>query len=429
MARILAFSLLMAAWSRAADAQATGTVAGVVTDESGAVMPGVTIEIANTATGLVRSAVTSADGYFAVPLLQPGSYEVRATLTGFKPVLTTGTVVSVGDTTRVDIRLAVGGVDESVTVSGDSPLVETSHATLGITIDQQKVVELPLNGRNFTQLGTLIPGVVAPPAGLGGAAGDATPGGFGAVTAGFSVNGMRNQSNNFLLDGASNNDTFNTGFVMRPPPDAIQEFKIQTHSYSAEFGRNAGSVVNVVTKSGSNELHGAGWEFNRDDALQARNFFAPANQPKPQLKQNQFGGSAGGPIVRNALFVFGFYEGYRNTKGNTTNVVVLSDAQRTGDFGATAIKDPLTGLPFPNNLIPAARISPAARQLIDQFVPRANSGANRYVASPDTVDDRDLVGTRVDYQVSHRHSLLGRFLLTTTDSETPPITTPIGNTT
>ena len=130
------------------------------------------------------------------------------------------------------MKLAVGGLEESVTVSAEAPLVETANATLGIVVDEQKVVELPLNGRNFTQLGTLLPGVVAPPAALGGAAGDATPGGFGAATVGFSVNGMRNQSNNFLLDGASNNDTFNTGFVMRPPPDAIQEFKILTHSYT-----------------------------------------------------------------------------------------------------------------------------------------------------------------------------------------------------
>ena len=336
--------------------------------------------------------------------------------------------VSVGDTARVDVKLAVGGVEESVTVSGDSPLVETSHATLGITIDQQKVVELPLNGRNFTQLGTLIPGVVAPPGGLGGATGDATPGGFGAATAGFNVNGMRNQSNNFLLDGASNNDTFNTGFVMRPPPDAIQEFKIQTHSYSAEFGRNAGSVVNVVTKSGTNELRGAAWEFNRDDALQARNFFAPTSQPKPKLKQNQFGATAGGPIIKSRFFGFGFYEGYRNTRGNTTNVVVLSDAQRAGDFGATGIKDPLTGLPFPGNQIPQGRLSAASLKLIDQFVPKANSGANRYVASPDTVDDRDSFGARIDFQQSPRHSILGRFLATKTDAETPAITTAIGNT-
>ena len=133
---------------------------------------------------------------------------------------------------------------------------------------------------------------------------------------------MRNQSNNFLLDGASNNDTFNTGFVLRPPPDAIQEFKILTHSYSAEYGRNSGSVVNVVTRAGSNELHGAAWEFNRDDALQARNFFAPPTQPKPKLKQNQFGGSLGGPLQRNRMFGFGYYEGYRNTSGQTQNIVV-----------------------------------------------------------------------------------------------------------
>ena len=160
------------------------------------------------------------------------------------------------------------------------------------------MVDLPLNGRNFTQLGTLIPGVVAPPTGLGGQTGDATPGGFGNVTGGFNVNGMRNQSNNFLMDGATNNDTFNTGFVLRPPPDAIEEFKILTHAFGAEYGRNAGSVVNVVTKSGSNRLSGSAWEFNRDDKLQARNFFAPGNQPKPELKQNQFGAAVGGPLVQ-----------------------------------------------------------------------------------------------------------------------------------
>src|SRR5581483_3752671 len=250
-----------------ARAQAVGALAGVVTDESGAVMPGVTIDATNTATGIARTAVSGSDGYYAIPQVAPGTYTVKAAITGFKEVTHRGIVVSVGDTSRVDFKLAVGGVQENVTVSGAAPLVETAHATLGITIDQQKVVELPLNGRNFAQLGTLIPGVLAPPTGLGGATGDATPGGFGAATASYNVNGMRNQSNNFLIDGSNNNDTFNTGFVMRPPPDAIQEFKIETHSYTAEFGRNAGAVVNVVTKGGSNEFHGSGWEFNRNDAL------------------------------------------------------------------------------------------------------------------------------------------------------------------
>ncbi|MBA3886477.1 MAG: TonB-dependent receptor [Acidobacteria bacterium] len=299
---------------------------------------------------------------------------------------------------------------------------------MGTVIDERKVVELPLNGRNFTQLGTLIPGVIAPPPALGGAAGDATPGGFGAATSGFSVNGMRNQSNNFLLDGASNNDTFNTGFVMRPPPDAIQEFKIQTHSYSAEYGRSAGSVVNVVTKAGTNQLRGSAWEFNRNDALQARNFFAPADQAKPKLKQNQFGGSLGGPLVRDRVFAFGYYEGYRNTRGNTQNVLVLTDAQRTGNFGSTTIRDPLTGQPFLNNTIPQNRLSPVALRLLEDFMPRANTGANRYIASPNTTDDRNSFGSRVDYQISDRQSVLARYMLTTTEAVTPPITQPIGNT-
>ena len=428
LAAALAIVTVLGMTPAAVCAQSTGTIAGVISDQSGAVLPGVTLEVTNIATGQLRTAVTGVDGYYAIPLLQPGAYDVKATLAGFKPLLRKHNTVTVGDTSRIDLRLAIGGLEESVTVSGEPPLVETSHATLGITIDQQKVVDLPLNGRNFTQLGPLIPGVIAPPAALGGAAGDATPGGFGAATAGFSVNGMRNQSNNFLLDGASNNDTFNTGFVMRPPPDAIQEFKIQTHSYNAEFGRNSGSVVNVVTKSGTNAFHGAGWEFNRDDALQAKNFFAPANQPKPRLQQNQFGGSIGGPIVKNRLFGFGYYDGYRNTHGSTTNIVVLSDSQRAGNFGSTTIRDPATGLPFPDNTIPADRMSASALQLLNQFVPTANSGANRYVVSPDTVDHRDSLGVRVDYQISQRHSVLGRYMQTRTDTETPAITTAIGTT-
>ena len=154
------------------------------------------------------------------------------------------------------------------------------------------MVDLPLNGRNFTQLGTLIPGVVAPPTGLGGAGGDATPGGFGAVTSGFNVNGMRNQSNNFLLDGSSNNDTFNTGFVLRPPPDAIQEFKILTHSYNAEYGRDAGSVVNVVTRSGTNQAARRGLGVQPRRRAAGAQLLRGPDQAKPKLKQNQFGGGA-----------------------------------------------------------------------------------------------------------------------------------------
>jgi outer membrane receptor protein involved in Fe transport len=410
-------------------AQATGTITGVVTDDTGAVMPGVTVEVTNTDTNQSRTAVSGADGFYSVLLLQPGPYSVKATLAGFKTAVRDGIRVEVQSTARVDVKMAVGGLEESVHVTGETSLVETASASMGTVIDQKKVEELPLNGRNFTQLGTLIPGVVAPPPGLGGSAGDATPGGFGAATSGFSVNGMRNQSNNFLLDGASNNDTFNTGFVMRPPPDAIQVFKIQTHSYSAEYGRNSGSVVNVVTRAGTNVLHGAGWEFNRDDKLQARNFFAaPAPAAKPKLKQNQFGGSVGGPLVRSRIFGFGFYEGYRNTRQATSNIVVMSDAQRAGNFGSTTIRDPQTGVAFANNTIQPERLSAAALKLLNDFYPRANSGTNRFLSSPETKDDRNNFGGRLDYQISNKQSMLGRYLLTKTDAATEATTNPIGST-
>ncbi|MEZ5420303.1 MAG: carboxypeptidase regulatory-like domain-containing protein [Vicinamibacterales bacterium] len=413
--------LLMLCATASAWAQATGQITGTVTDTSGAVLPGVTVEATNVGTGAVRTAVSGADGLYTLPLLQPGLYNVRASLSGFKAAQQDGVRVTVTEMARAVFELEIGQVTETVTVTAEATLVETSNATHGIVIDQQKVVDLPLNGRNFTQLGTLIPGVVAPPTGLGGQNGDATPGGFGNVTGGFNVNGMRNQSNNFLMDGATNNDTFNTGFVLRPPPDAIEEFKILTHAFGAEFGRNAGAVVNVVTRSGSNTVSGALWEFNRDDALQARNFFAPGNQPKPVLQQNQFGGALGGPLVKNRLFGFGYYEGFRNKSGTTTNILVPSEAQRAGNFGSTTVRDPLTGLPFPNNTIPASRISPVSARLLQEFVPLPNSAGNRYIVSPTLEDVRDQIGVRFDYQFSEKQSMLVRYMRAETDRTTPRV--------
>lgn len=407
-------------------AQATGSIAGVVTDTSGGVLPGVTIEVTNIDTNQTRTGLTDEGGRYTIPLVPPSTYRVKGSLSGFRAVERANVAVTVASTSRVDIELNVGNIQETVSVSAAVPLVETRHATLGLVVNRDQIVELPLNGRNFTQLGTLLPGVFAPPAALGGGAGDATPGGFGAATSGFSVNGQRNQSNNFLLDGASNNDSFNTGFVLRPPPDAIQEFKILTHSYGAEYGRNSGSVVNVVTRSGTNDLHALAWEFNRSTALNARNHFAAADQAKPKLQQNQFGGALGGPVARNRLFGFGYYEGFRNTSGVTQNFVVLNDAQRNGNFGGTTIRDPLTGLPFPTNQIPTDRLSQSALRLLRDFVPAANTGASRYVLSPDSIDNRDQFGLRFDYQPSEQHAILGRYMLSRTDRNDPPTTRPVG---
>jgi outer membrane receptor protein involved in Fe transport len=413
----LVIGSIVLAWPTAALAQATGAMTGVVSDTSGGVLPGVTVEATNQGTAQTRTVVTGSDGFYTIPLLSPGSYQVKAQLAGFRAAIRDDVVVVVNEAVRADFQLQVGRIEEGVTVQGQTPLVETTNATLGVVINRQQVVDLPLNGRNFAQLGTLIPGVIAPPSGLqSGDFGNATPGGFGNATGGFNVNGMRNQSNNFLMDGAENNDTFNTGFVLRPPPDAIEEFKILTHAYGAEYGRNAGSIVDVVTKSGSNAMHGDAWEFDRNDAFEARNFFAAS---KPTLKQNQFGGTLGGPLVLNRLFGFGFYEGFRNTQGMPDNRVVLTAAQQQGNFGTTSIRDPLSGLPFPNNTIPPERLNAISLALLNQYIALPNTGANRLVRVPDSTDDRNQFGTRFDYKWNDRHSILGRYMYSHTNQFNP----------
>jgi outer membrane receptor protein involved in Fe transport len=413
--------------------QATGQIAGVVTDPSGRVVAAASVELTNTGTSQVRNTVSGPDGSFTVPLVNPGMYQVKVSLSGFKTSLTKGVEVSVNGTSRVDVQLQVGSESLEVTVTDAAPLVETGNATLGTVVDHQSIVDLPLNGRNFAQLGTLIPGVVAAPAGLGGANGNATPGGFGNSTGSFNVNGMRNQSNNFLLDGAPNNDSFNSGFVMRPPPDAIEEFKIMTHSYEAQYGRNAGSVVNVVTRSGTNQIHGSLWWFNREAALAAKNYFTATTQAKPNYLQNQFGGAAGGPILKDKLFIFGFYEGFRlkDATSNVLNQTVLSAAQRSGNFsellttqtaacsaagvtGGGRIIDPQTGAQFcyqgKPNVIDPARISAVSSYLLNNYIPLPNSANNLYTAAPPNIDNRDMYGFRGDWKLGSKHSILGRYM-------------------
>jgi len=395
-------------------AQATGQVSGVITDPAGQVVPGIKVELTNVATAEARSATTNGEGIYLFPLVNPGTYQVKVTATGFKTTLVDKVLVQVNGTSRIDVHLAVGGVVEEVTVTGAAPLVETGNATLGTVVDHQAVVDLPLNGRNFAQLGTLIPGVIAAPAALGGANGNATPGGFGNSTGSFNVNGMRNQSNSFLLDGSPNNDSFNSGFVMRPPPDAIEEFKIMTHSYDAQYGRSAGSVVNVVTRSGTNTWHGSVWEFNRVAALAAKNYFSTT---KPAYQQNQFGGTGGGKLIRDRIFVFGFYEGFRlkDATSNVLNQRVLTPAERNGDFSASGvtIRDPQNGQQFnylgtPNRINPS-RISPVTQNLLNTYIPLPNAPGGFYVASPPNIDNRNMAGLRTDVKLG-QHSFLGRYI-------------------
>ena len=414
--------------------QATGSIAGDVSDPSGRVVPGTKIVLTNVGTGEARTVTSIGNGSYSIPLVNPGTYKVRAEMPGFRTSLTNNVEVLVNGTTRVDIKLLLGEATQEVTVSDAAPLVETGNATLGTVVDHQAIVDLPLNGRNFAQLGVLIPGVVAAPSGLGGAGGNATVGGFGNSTGSFNVNGMRNQSNNFLLDGAPNNDSFNSGFVMRPPPDAIEEFKIMTHSYEAQYGRNAGSVVNVVTRSGTNQYHGSVWEFNREAAYAARNWFSTAASGKPNYILNQFGVFLGGPIIKEKLFLSGYYEGFRNkdATSNVLNVPVLSAAERGGNFaelltasaggvcgaagvtGGGRIIDPTTGAQFcynnQPNVINPARISAVSANLLKAYIPLPNSPNNFYTASPSNIDNRNMYGFRGDYKLGAKHAILGRYL-------------------
>lgn len=411
---VVLMSIVLLAGSHALVAQATGQVSGVVYDPAGQAVPDANVELTDGATAAMRSTTTGPDGAYAFLLVNPGTYRIRTTATGFKAMNVEKIEVQVNGTSRVDLHLSLGGVAEEVTVTGAAPLVETGNATLGTVVGHQAVVDLPLNGRSFAQLGTLIPGVIAAPSALGGADGNATPGGFGNSTGSFNVNGMRNQSNSFLLDGAPNNDSFNSGFVMRPPPDAIEEFKIMTHSYDAQYGRNAGAVVNVVTRSGTNTWHGSMWEFNREAALAAKNFFSTT---RPNYQQNQFGGTAGGRILRDRFFVFGFYEGFRlkDATSNVLNQPVLSAAMRTGDFSqlSTKIIDPATGQQFSYqgraNVIDPSRISPVSAYLLQNYIPLPNAPGNFYTASPPNIDNRNMWGIRADLKLGS-HALLGRYM-------------------
>jgi hypothetical protein len=426
MFRLLALALIvLGVAAPQAHAQATGTVAGVVADPGGQLVPAAAVKLMNVNTGTARTTKTGSEGGYSFPLVDPGTYTVEVTAPGFKTTTVRGVQVAISSTSRTDVKLSVGAATEEVTVSGAAPLVETGNATMGNVVTQQEIVDLPLNGRNFAQLGTLIPGVIGSPATLGGTAGGATPGGFGNTTGSFSVNGLRNQSNNFLLDGAPNNDSFNSGFVMRPPPDAVEEFKIMTHSYEAQYGRSAGAVINVVTRGGTNSFHGGVWEFNREAALAAKNWFTQPGQPKPNYQQNQFGGAVGGRIIRDHLFFFGFYEGFRlkDATSNTLNQRVLTAAERTGDFSNSGlvIKDPLTNQTISYNgvanRIDPARISPVAAYYLSHYIPLPNTvatsgtvtGLFNYSASPANIDNRDMYGIRSDVKFG-KHSLLGRYM-------------------
>src|SRR5215469_7717026 len=302
MASVLRFVTLAAVAAIGAIAQvATGNISGYVKDSSGAVVPNANVTAKMVAQEAVRTTKTDAEGFYSLLSMPPGQYEMTFELTGFQRQIQTGLQLTVGQNLRVDGTLQVGSVQNEVTVGAQAPLVDTTAATLSGLIDDQRVQDLPLNGRNVISLAEILPGVlnVNAPQAMGDARGGPT----------MDVNGGRPNMNLFTLNGGYfNNPSRNTG-INFPPPDAIQEIRIQTANFSAEYGRNPGSQINVVSKAGTNEFHGAAWEFLRNNDFNARNFFSPS---VPALKQNQFGAAGGAPVKKDKLFVFGTYEGLRD---------------------------------------------------------------------------------------------------------------------
>jgi hypothetical protein len=387
----------LAAWGQVPSAVLTG----VVTDPSGALVANVQVVAINTGTNLSRKAVTDESGTFRIPALNPGSYRLEAEASGFKKSSVKGLVLEVGQQSRVDVELQVGDIAQTIEVAARGALVNTESNLIGGVINQSRVVSLPLNGRNFMELTTLT-------AGIAEGTGSAAIVNKRAPTAA----GMPHQDNNYQLDGADNKEAFFNSWNLGPSVDAIQEFSIQVGQYSAEFGSGGGAVINVVTKSGTNQLHGTLWEFLRNDQFDARNFFLTPTQSIAPLRRNQFGVAVGGPIIKNKMFLFGNYDGSRVRQGAFRTGLVPTAAQMSGNFAgfSKTIKDPQTGVPFPNNIIPTARLDRITQNLVKYYAaPNNPNPAQNFTANVSSANDYDSGLFRFDYRINNKNDLMVRY--------------------
>jgi hypothetical protein len=385
--------------------QITGSIRGAVTDPSGAVVEGASVSARQNETGLTRTTTTDRLGAYILLELPVGHYQLLVEGKSFHKYVQQGITLNVNETATVPVRLTVGGENEKVEVTADAELIQNTVTSLGTVVSQRDVLDLPLNGRNFTQLGLLQPGVVPLTPGL------AEAGGSLRASQAYAVNGQRPESNNFLIDGANNFNGVDGGFVLKPPVDAVTEFRILTHNANAEFGNSLGSTTNIITRSGTNHIHGAAWEFFRNDVFDATNYFASTTEP---LKQNQFGVSLGGPIHKDKTFFFGYYEGFRNRQGETDSSTVPSVSERQGDF-STACPEGFSGgfcnnpahqlfnvflnQPYPNNQLPQSNMNPLSVGLLSLF-PLPNSGTNVFTSTEIVRQDSNQFGLRFDHYLS-----------------------------
>src|SRR5579864_6571855 len=383
----------------------SGTIAGVVQDSSGAFVPGAAVVVTNVATKTVRTTETNAAGDFSVPFLTPGRYDIEASKQGFQSFVQRDLTLDVAQTLRIDVMLNPGAIEQKVVVTGQAPVLQTDDATLGQVMGSQQVETLPLNGRNFLDLASLTAGTS-----------NHEPGARNAGAGGFSSNGGRTYDNNIMLDGVDNNNLSpdlrnGTDFMVKTPPDAIAEFKVETNGYGPEFGRGGGAAVNVAMKSGSNEFHGDAWEYLRNNKLDARNFFDYASKGAPPFKQNQFGFTVGGPIVRNHTFFFGDYEGTRIRQSESFLSVVPTPQERLGNFSdgfLNPITDPSTGQPYPNQTIPQNQLDPVALKVAALYPDPNLSGTNQFAYNPVRTNDANQFDIRIDHQLNQSTPIFAR---------------------
>ncbi len=407
---LTAVALLAAttAWAQST----TGSIQGIVRDAQGQSLPGVAITIRNVDTALTRATVTDGSGAYDAQLLPPGDYTIGAELAGFRAQQRSGVRLTVNQAARIDFTLEVGRYQEEVTVTAAAPLVETVDSAVRQVIDAEKMEELPLNGRNFRTLTLIIPGVQA----------EVQGGTLSNRGGGVNINGAGLTDNNFLLDGFNNNDDTTAEILTFPSADAIQEMTVLGASYNASLGFAQGGIVSLVSKSGSQAWRGNAFGFFRDEALDARNYFATT---KPNLSRQQYGGSLGGPTpIRNAFF-FTNYEKVRIREGVTLGTTVPTVAQKNGDFSAlsTVIRDPLTGLPFPGNVIPASRFNAQGAGIVRAFYPDPNApGTSRnFIHSPNLVQDLHLGTGRMDWNPRAADSFMVRYQIYWDDQVNPNV--------
>jgi hypothetical protein len=400
----------------------TATVVGTVKDNTGAVVPGATVTLTNLETGIAVVKVTDANGNFEFMTVRIGRYKVTGELVGFSTALVDSLQVAVGARQRVDLKLDPGKVNETVTVVGISTLLETDSSQRGQVITASQAVELPLNGREYSSLVLLSPGVRVSSIGTGS---NANP-----REGSFNINGLRSTFNNYMLDGIDNNayGTSNQGFsnqVMQPSPDAVAEFKVVTNNMSAEYGRSAGATVNVASRSGTNRFSGAAWEFFRDTNLNSTGYFLPASGQKPPMRRNQYGAALGGPIVQNKAFFFGEYEGFRQSRKTVVNQTIADTTQRQGIL-SVAVRNPLTGETYPAGT-PIPMTDFARKVLSGLPAPTSSGSANNYTVLQEFTNEVDKGSGKVDYQYSTALTFFGRYGHRVLDNvDYPPLPLPSG---